>query len=278
MCAVCILSCVWHASIVPLGEPQPSAALRATEAALLDGRIRHAPRRLQWLQPINPDNVAEVFATALSALALQAEHPADAFDVAWNHRQRWPIPKHAASLVRHVCRHTWRGGEALGPSERNGSTIVCYREPARIAVPTYAFASRVLASATAARSLRAMLVGGRLARSAASRREAEERRPLVALLLQRPVGRSVLNEAAALAALRSAGFASARAIVPEGLKLMELARLVGEASLLFGIHGAALAHLVWLPPGRAALIEAFLPDHAYALFPLLCRAANVLRR
>lgn len=90
---------------VPLGEPQPRAQLEMTERALERGHVRHLPHRLVWVSPVNPDNVAEVFGTLVSAFTLMAhDSPAASFQPLWNYRQRAPIPQHAAALVRHVTR------------------------------------------------------------------------------------------------------------------------------------------------------------------------------
>jgi uncharacterized membrane protein YgcG len=102
----------------------------------------------------------------------------------------------------------------------------------------------------------------------------------IAILFQRPRGRSdngraILNEAETLSALDAAGFEPSL-LSPSQLSLSALARRLGSASLLVGVHGAALAHCMWLPRGRSALVEIFLPDHAYGLYPLFARAAGVL--
>ena len=302
------LHCLSPAGL-PIGEPHSSTALADLERAMLEGRVRRLPHHVLRLQTINPDNVGETLGTLLSALAVQADAPTIGWQLAWNPRQHAPTPKHASSLLRHMAKHVWRDGAPVAASEMDGRTVGCYA--AVRAVSTYDFASRVAASAKAVEQLRALLRQTSRPRAvptvpAAGPSSAPNTAPApTAVLFQRPVGRAdngraIINEegedilrpppfhratrrsradplpspptmtVGALGALRAAGFA-ARAVSPSALSLAALAHALSTTTLLVGVHGAAFAHCMWQPPGRSALIEAFLPDHAYGLYPLFAR-------
>ena len=198
--------------------------------------------------------------------------------------------------------YIWRNGSPFGLSETAGGTVVGCYGGVRV-VQTYDFAPRVRPSWRAVAQLRALLRPAGASSAPLSPPAWEQQRgratarrmrgtnlgnavaPIqaprpVAILFQRPRGRSdngraIVNEADTLSALDAAGFEPSL-LSPSQLSLSALARRLGSAALLVGVHGAALAHCMWLPRGRSALIEVFLPDHAYGLYPLFARAAGVL--
>lgn len=276
------LTCLSPAGL-PISEPHPRSDLEKLEEALLAGRVLHLPHHLLWLKTINPDNVAEVIGTLLSALAVQSDATrADvSWQFAWTHTQHRPTPKHAASLMQRLLRHTWRRGDIIGESELTGATVACFRASAT--VQTYDFAGRVAASSKAVQRLQSLLQAS--ARAPVGRMTFGAVQPQraalpTAVLFQRPPGRAdngrfLLNERGILEALEAAGFAP-RSLFPAQLSLVKLAQVLSDTALLVSLHGAALCHCMWQPTGQAAVIEAFLPDHAYGLYPLFARVAGVL--
>ena len=288
---------------LPIEEPHLPADLAELERAMLDGRrVLKLPHHLLRLTTINPDNVGETLGTLLSALAVQADAPHTSWQLSWTPVQKRPTPKHALSLLRQISRYIWRNGLPFGFSETAGGTVVGCYGGVRV-VQTYDFAPRVRPSWRAVAQLRALLrpAGASSAPLSPPAREPQRGRATarrmrgtnlghavapsqaprpVAILFQRPRGRSdngraIVNEADTLSALDAAGFEPSL-LSPSQLSLSALARRLGSAALLVGVHGAALAHCMWLPRGRSALVEVFLPDHAYGLYPLFARAAGVL--
>jgi len=70
-------------------------------------------------------------------------------------------------------------------------------------------------------------------------------------------GRKLLNEAELLAALEPYGFLAVQA---ENLSMTEQAGCVGSARFILAPHGAALANMVFAPPGTG-IVELFHPRH-----------------
>ena len=275
------LSCISPEGL-PIDSPHPPKALEALETALVGGRVRVLPHHLLRLTTINPDNVGETLGTLLSAVAIQADAPHRSYQLVWSHTQHQPTPKHVQSLLRRMAQYVWRDGVPVASSELDGAVVACYR--GFTTVNTYGFSSRAVASSNAVTRLRALLrtaprplATTRLALNADA--DGAPSQPS-AVLLVRPSGRTtngraLLNEPAVVEAVRAVGFVT-QAVNPAALSLAALAHTLARTSLLIGLHGAALAHCMWLPSGHATLVEAFLPDHAYGLYPLFARASGVL--
>ena len=75
-------------------------------------------------------------------------------------------------------------------------------------------------------------------------------------------GRSLLNEAAVLAAMRRAGFAAPRLLVPQEFALHELASQLSGCALLLTAHGSAMINQLWMP-SDGTVLEIFPPSFAY---------------
>jgi capsular polysaccharide biosynthesis protein len=83
-------------------------------------------------------------------------------------------------------------------------------------------------------------------------------------------GRQLANEAELEAALAKRGFV---AMQPEKLSVMEQAQRLGSARCVVAPHGAALANLVFAPPG-ALLVELFHPQHKNRCYVNLAQACG----
>ena len=211
-----------------------------------------------------------------SARFPQADHPGTTYQMVWNPRQHLPTPRHASSLLRHLLRYTWRAGRAVASSELDGDTVGCY--VAARAVKTYDFGTRLDAASRAVGRLQRLLLHPRpdgMAKAVTAAATAAELEATSAVVFNRASGRRMLNEVQACRALRLAGFRQVQVVDPSALHLSALAQLLQSSALLVGIHGAALVHTIWLRRDRSALIEAFLPDHAYGLYQQIARVAAV---
>ena len=77
------------------------------------------------LRTINPDNVAEVYGTLLSAL--HAQHSINhTLQPVFSWRQHYPTPHHAKELLQRVTGHVWRRGKVVGNSDLRTGRVCCY--------------------------------------------------------------------------------------------------------------------------------------------------------
>jgi len=225
---------------------------------------QHTAVKLQWLTTINDNNAFETLSTVISALALQHA----ACNLTWQPAGPARGKLHIATLTDHFRQHHWRCGRPVPPSpercftsESGSLRKQCFAD-SRIVHSFQFHSGRASDAYLAVRSLRRAAF-----RWLAVPAPAAPAHPQALLLQRRPrilrrAQRVVHNEAEVLGALRAAGF-DARAFTPERMPLAELLALMRRSSLLVCVHGAGMINQIFMPPARAAVVEAFLPSQGY---------------
>ena len=295
-----MLLCLSFTSVAASGVTLPPSVLRLPASApFADASMASSPAsalsatsvRLEWLTTINDNNAFETLSTIISALALQHA----ACNLTWQPAGPARGKSHVANITDHFRQHQWRCGRPVNVSLLSLSSAshrlvvsagqFCFSRLDRYSqsppsAPQGCFAdSREVHSFHfhSGRAREAYLAVRSLQRAAfrwfAVPAPAAPARPQALLLQRWPSSRVVVNEDEVLATLRAADF-DARAFTPERVPLTEVLALMRRSSLLVCVHGAGMINQIFMPLGRAAVVEAFLPSQGYNTGPQLSRSLD----
>ena len=271
------------------------------ERALARGNVEMRREHVLWLHTINGKNAAECLFTLVSAFARMAMQPTVTWRLLWRPDATEPEASAVGELLHALLAQLWRDGQPVEPSD--GFHDVAGAAPAlkRLATPRRARRVRCYAAADGASTFSPLTQAFAFApaRAAYLRFHAFARRyvhlpiavpvaataaPIAVVLQRRPrggigAGRQILNEAAVLVAVHDAGFTVAengKAIEPHLLPVAQLIEVLGAASLLVVVHGAAVSNALFLRPGDGAVVEIFPPNMAYGSGYEVCSGARLL--